>query len=107
MPLASNEISLIVSLVIVALWALIKFWKYKIKPTPEDVVDMITLLLMGPVVAIGIFFMMSAFNLIDLSELSPLRVNLGISGAILIGASIYIYYVVIHRRLQKQIAKVK
>jgi hypothetical protein len=100
MALPINEISMVVSLGIVAVWAFFKFWIHKHKP-----VDLITLLLLGPVVTIGILFILSAFNAIDLIELSPLRVNLGISGAILIGSSAYIYYIVIHRKLRKQSSK--
>jgi hypothetical protein len=105
MALPINEISMVVSLGIVAVWAFFKFWIHKHKPNPEDIVDLITLLLLGPVVTIGILFILSAFNAIDLIELSPLRVNLGISGAILIGSSAYIYYIVIHRKLRKQSSK--
>ena len=101
MVLPINEISISVSLFIVALWAYFKFFKHKLQPTPEDVVDLITLLLIGPVVTIGILFIFSAFGAVDLSELAPLRANLGISGAILIGSSIYIYYIVVHRKLRR------
>ena len=102
MALPINEFSMFVSLLIVFIWVYFKFFRHKLKPTPEDVVDLITLLLIGPVVTIGILFIFSAFGLIDLSDLSPLRVNLGISGAILIGSSFYIYYIVVHKKTTRQ-----
>lgn len=100
MTLPFNEISLIISILLVILWAYLKFMKHKLKPNPEDVVDLITLLLLGPVLTIGALFIASGFGMLDLNELNAMRVNLGISGTILIGSSVYIYYVIYHRRIR-------
>ncbi|HLC51510.1 MAG TPA: hypothetical protein VJH90_04030 [archaeon] len=92
-----NEVSLVLSLFLVVIWAIVKFAKRKSPPQSEDVVDLISLLFLGPVFIIGLIFIAISLNFLDFSIIDDIKTNVGISGAILFGVSLYFFYVTVNR----------
>jgi|GEM_PF-5339797 len=97
MALPVNETSVIISLILVVIWAYVKFVSHKHKPHSEDMVDLIALLLLGPVLVIGSIFIAIALGVVELTSIEGLFIHMGISGGILIGAVIYFFYITLHR----------
>ena len=97
MALPVNEVSVTISLILVVIWAYVKFISHKHRPHSEDMVDLIALLLLVPVLVIGAIFIAVALGVVELTSIEGLFIHMGISGGILIGAVIYFFYITLHR----------
>ena len=71
----------------------------------EDMVDLISLLLLGPVIVIGSILVVIALGLLPLATVEGLFIHMGISGTILIGSAIYFFYITLYREDHKKLEK--
>ena len=108
MAIPINEVSLFISIVLALFWAVVKFSRRRTTPQAEDVVDLIALLFLGPVFVVGAIFIAISLGILELSILEIIKTNVGISGAILVGAGLYFFYVTLQRdEEQRKLAEAK
>ncbi|HLC51511.1 MAG TPA: hypothetical protein VJH90_04035 [archaeon] len=97
MSLPIGEATVVVSIALALAWGFIKFVQRRSHPDPEDVVDMIGLILIGGDMVAGVVLIAIALDLVPVLVLQDFKLVIGLGGGLLIGAGLYFYYLALRQ----------